>query len=104
MIEFFIPAAVRRVVVYPTPIDTRWGPRRLREACEQHLGIAVDETIGVLFHNRAQDILVLYCVDASGDQTTSKKLDRGVFLLPAPVAGQKYAVVDVSKIATLFRS
>jgi len=102
MIELFVPASIQRLIVYPKPIDTRWGLQRLRDACE--LGVAIDRATAVLFHNRSQDTLVLYCLDADGDRSTSKKLDRGAFLLPAPAAGQKYAVVDASKVGTLFRS
>jgi hypothetical protein len=46
---------------------------------------------------------VLYTLDANGDRCVTKKLDRGVFLLPVPSAGQKYVVLDASKVDTLFR-
>ncbi|CAN5238322.1 hypothetical protein BH09MYX1_BH09MYX1_57860 [soil metagenome] len=43
-------------------------------------------------------------LDADGDRCITKTLDRGVFLLPVPAAGQKYVVLDASKIGILFRS
>jgi hypothetical protein len=33
----------------------------------------------------------------------SRRSWRGVFLLPTPAAGEKYAVVEASKLGTLFR-
>lgn len=93
-----------RLIVYPTAIDVRWGPDRLRTTCETDLKITLDRSTAVLFHNRARDTLVLYALDHDGDRCLTKKLDRGVFLLPVPVAGQRYVVLDASKIGTLFRS
>lgn len=103
MLDLFLPPSTRHLIVYPTAIDTRWGPSRLRAACERDLGVALDRSTAVLFHNRARDTLVLYALDADGDHCITKKLDRGVFLVPVPAAGQKYVVLDASKIGTLFR-
>lgn len=104
MISQFLPHAVRRLVVFPKSIDPRWGPQRLRDTCERELGIRLDTSTAVLFYNRAQDTLILYALDADGDRCTTKKLERGVFLLPVPPVGEKYAVVDASKTDALFRS
>jgi hypothetical protein len=46
----------------------------------------------------ARDTLVLYSLDGDGDRCITKMLDRGVFLLPVPAAGQKDVVLDASKI------
>ena len=86
MIDLFLPPSTTRLIVYPSAIDTRWGPERLRTACERDLGVELDDSTAVLFHNRARDTLVLYLLDADGDRCVTKKLDRGVFLLPVPVA------------------
>lgn len=58
----------------------------------------------MLFHNRTRDRLVLYSLDSDGDRCFTKKLERGVFLLPVPAAGRKYVVLAPAKIGTLFRS
>jgi hypothetical protein len=104
VIDIFLPPSTKRLIVYPAAIDTRWGPERLRTACERDLGVQLDLSTAVLFHNRARDTLVLYSLDADGDRCVTKKLDRGVFLLPVPVASQKYDVLDASKVGSLFRS
>jgi hypothetical protein len=103
MIDFLLPPGIKRLIVYPTAIDTRWGHDRLRDACERGLGVELDRSTAVLFHNRGRDRLVLYVLDESGDSCLMKKLDRGVFLLPVPAPGQKYVVLAASKIRTLFR-
>lgn len=104
MIDFFLPSTTKRLIVYPTAIDTRWGPDRLRATCEHALDMKLDRSTAVLFHNRARDTLVLYVLDADGDRCLTKKLDRGVFLLPVPAAGQKYVILDAAKLSSLFRS
>lgn len=104
MLELFIPSQTRRLILYPSPINVRWGPDRLRAICERELGVTLDRTTAVVFHNRAQDTLVLYTLDDTGDRCILKKISRGVFLLPVPAAGEKYAIVKASKVATLFRA
>ena len=104
MIDLLLPTSTKRLIVYPTAIDTRWGLDRLRAACETALGAGLDHATAVLFHNRAQDVLVLYTLDDEGDRSLTKKLDRGVFLLPMPAVGEKYVVLPRAKIRTLFRA
>lgn len=104
MLELFVPPSTRRLVLFPVPIDVRWGPDKLRIACERDLGLTLDLTTAVIFHNRKQDTLVLYALDERGDSCITKKLERGVFLLPVPPAGQRYVVLEVSKVASLFRT
>jgi hypothetical protein len=103
VIDLLLSPSTKRLVVYPTAINTRWGPQRLRAACERDLGVELDLSTAVLFHNRARDTLVLYSLDADGDRCITKKLDRGCFLLPVPAAGRTYVVLDASKIGALFR-
>jgi hypothetical protein len=85
---------------------------------EEHLDLpfatkvlGVDVVVESIDLTRSEEIvaickrgLVLYSLDADGDRCITKKLDRGVFLLPVPAAGQKYVVLDASKIGILFRS
>lgn len=104
MIEQFISPTTKRILVYPTPVDTRLSPDSLRRACEQGLGIRLDRETSVLFHNRSMTTLILYALDYDGDRCLSKKLDRGAFMLPVPADGQAYVLLDVSKVASLFRS
>lgn len=103
MIDLLLPRSTRRLIVYPAAIDTRWGPERLRAACERDLGVELDRATAVLFYNRARDTLVLYTLDSDGDRCIKKKLDRGAFLVPVSAAGQKYVVVEASKIGKLFQ-
>jgi len=104
MLDLFIPPSTRRLVLYPVPINVRWGPDRLRVACERDLGLSLDLATAVIFHNRKKDTIVLYTLDRSGDRCITKKLDRGAFLLPVPAEGQKYVVLQASKVASLFRA
>lgn len=104
MLDHFLPPSTRRLVLYPTPINVRWGADRLRVACERDLGLTLDLKTAVIFHNRKQDTLVLYMLDEDGDRCITKKLERGAFLLPVPPAGQKYVVLRASNVASLFRS
>jgi hypothetical protein len=101
--DLLLPLWTRRLIVYPAAIDTRWGPERLRAACERDLGVELDRATAVLFYNRTKDTLVLYTLDADGDRCIKKYLVRGAFLVPVPAKGQKYVVVDASKISKLFQ-
>lgn len=104
MIEQFLSPTTKRILVYPTPIDTRLSPDSLRATCEQGLGVELDRETGVLFHNRSQTTLILYALDYDGDRCLSKKLDRGAFMLPVPAEGEAYVLLDVAKVGSLFRS
>src|SRR5688572_9452675 len=104
MLDIFIPPSTRRLVLYPMPINVRCSPDRLRILCERELGLTLDLATAVIFHNRKKDTLVLYTLDESGDRCITKKLERGVFLLPVPAQGQKYVVLEASKVASLFRA
>jgi hypothetical protein len=104
MLDLFIPASTKRLVLYPVPINLRAGPDRLRVACERDLGLTLDHATAVVFHNRKKDTLVLYTLDHSGDRCITRKLEQGAFLLPVPAEGEKYVVLAASKVASLFRA
>lgn len=104
MLDQFIPSSTRRLVLYPAPVNVRWGPDRLRVLCERELGLTLDLATAVIFHNRTKDTVVLYTLDKTGDRCITKKLARGGFLLPVPAEGQKCVVLDASKVASLFRA
>lgn len=104
MLQHLIPPSIRRLVLFPVPINVRWGPDRLRVACERDLGLTLDRKTAVIFHNRKQDTLVLYTLDEDGDCCIMKKLERGAFLLPVVPAGERYVVIEASKVGSLFRT
>ena len=105
MLQSFLPASATRVVVYLTPINMRLGPAKLRELCGETIGIAPNASTAFLFTNKAQDCLLMYFTDESGDQTLIKKLDKGAFLLPAPDGeGREFVIMKASMLPRLFRS
>lgn len=103
MLETLIPPSTQRLILYPTPVNVRWGPARLRQACESDLGLTLDPTTAVLFHNRKKDTLVLYTLDSNGDRCITKRVDRGTFLLPLPAPEEEYVVLSAAKVKSLFR-
>ena len=57
-----------------------------------------------MFTNRARDCLLMYFEDESGDQTLTKKLEKGAFLLPAPDReGADFVIMKPSILPRLFR-
>ena len=104
MLDRFIPPSTRRLVLYPVPINVRSTPDRLRSVCERELGLKLDLATAVIFHNQKKDTLVLYTLDHTGDRCITKKLKRGAFLLPVPAEGERYVVLDASKVMSLFRT
>jgi hypothetical protein len=105
MLETFLPSSAKRVVVYLHPINMRWGAQRIGEFCREVLRIEPDRTTCFLFVNRRRDALSLYFQDEYGEQTLTKKLDNGSFLLPAPAAdGEPFVILRPSMLPRLFRS
>lgn len=103
MLEMFLPAHITRVVVYPSPVNMTRGLDALRKLCADELGVEATNGTVVLFYNRAKDKLKLYWEDSSGDQTLTKKLDRGAFLVPVVPLDEKYTTVPPTALRRLFR-
>ena len=103
MLEMFLPAHITTVVVYPRPVNMSRGPEALRKLCADELGVEARNGTVVLFYNRAKDTMKLYWEDSSGDQTLTKKLDRGTFLVPVVAPDAKYTTVPPMTLRRLFR-
>jgi hypothetical protein len=105
MLQAFLPQSATRVVVYLTPINVRWGAKKLGTLCREVIQVEPDAFTCFLFVNRGRDTLLMYFVGSDGEQTLLKKLDKGAFLLPAPTAdGAPIAVLPPSMLSRLFRS
>lgn len=104
VLGLLIPPQIKTVLVYPKPISMRWGVTKLRSFCAQMLGIEPRPDTAFLFTNKGQDTLLLYVVSDGGEQTLTKKLDRGAFLLPtAKPGGTAFVAVRRSALSKLFR-
>lgn len=105
MLEAFLPKSATRVVVYLEPINVRWGVHKLGAFCREVIGVEPDVATCFLFSNSHRDTLLLYFLDRTGEQTLTKKLDKGVFLLPARDGdGAPFAVLRPKMLSRLFRS
>jgi hypothetical protein len=82
VIKHLIPASTKRIVVYLRPISMRWGATKLRALCRNEIGIKPDLSTAFLFVNKTHDSLLLYAMTEDGDQTLTKKLDKGTFIVP----------------------
>ncbi len=55
--------------------------------------------------NRPRDTLLLYFLDGTGEQTLTKKLDKGSFLLPArDDDGAPFMILHPRMLSSLFRT
>lgn len=57
VLERHLLRQTRRLILYPSPIDVRWGPDRLRLICDRDLGLTLDGTTAVVFYNARGAIL-----------------------------------------------
>lgn len=104
MLDLFIPRQINKVLIYPKPISMRWGTTRLRSFCADTLGVEPQPDMAFLFTNKKQDTLMLYLVCEDGDQTLTKKLDRGAFMLPTgKPGGPPFVSTRRSALSKLFR-
>jgi transposase len=105
MINQFLPRNLKRVVVYLQPINMRWGTTKLRSLCREELGMEPNASTAFLFVNKSHDCLLLYSIDADGDRTVTKKLEKGAFIVPAPEAdGSPFVIWRPSILQRLFKS
>lgn len=105
MLEAFLPKSATRVVVYLEPINVRWGAQKLGAFCREVVGVEPDAATCFLFVNSRRDTLLLYFEDPSGEQTLTKKLGKGAFLLPArDEDGERFAILHPRKLSRLFRT
>ena len=103
MIKHLMPANLKRVVVYLQPISMRWGATKLRSLCRDKLGIEPDSSTAFLFVNKSHDCLLLYSTHPDGDQTLTKKIEKGAFIMPAP-GGALFITMRPSILSRMFRS
>jgi hypothetical protein len=104
VLDQFIPQQIRKILIYPKPISMAWGATKLRSFCVEELGVEPRRNTAFLFTNKKQDTLLLYLVDEDGDQTLTKKLDRGAFLVPtAKPDGPPFVTMRRSALSKLFR-
>jgi hypothetical protein len=105
MLQAFLPKWATRIVVYLQPINVRWGAAKLSAVCREVLGMDPDIHTCFLFVNARRDTMLMYFLDADGEQTLMKKLDKGAFLLPAPEAdGAPFVILRPSMLSRLFRA
>jgi hypothetical protein len=105
MLEAFLPKSATRVVVYLEPINVRWGVQKLGVFCREVVGVEPDDATCFLFINSRRDTLLLYVLDRTGEQTLTKKLDTGSFLLPArDEDGAPFVILRPSMLSRLFRT
>ena len=103
VLDLLIPPQIAKVLIYPKPINMRWGATKLRSFCTE-LGVEPRLDTAFLFTNKKQDTLLLYLVDEDGDQTLTKKLDKGAFLVPTAKPGEAaFVSMRRSGLAKLFR-
>jgi hypothetical protein len=103
--KHFIPASLKRVVVYLQPISMRCGATKLRALCRDELGIAPNSATAFLFVNKSHDSLLPYSTDSNGDRTLTKKIEKGAFMVPAPGPnGESFIITRPSILSRLFRS
>ncbi|HET8933973.1 MAG TPA: IS66 family insertion sequence element accessory protein TnpB [Polyangiales bacterium] len=105
MLEAFVPANTTRVVVCLDPVSMSLGTDKLRTLCTEVVGVEPDPFTSFLFTNKKRDRVLLFSTPRSGDQTITKKLMKGAFLLPAPkVDGERFVVMKPAVLPSLFRS
>jgi hypothetical protein len=103
MFDIFPVPDVPYIHLYQTPINMRWGEKKLTALCKE-AGLDPADGGVFLFFNARRDELKLLFRDATGWQEIQRGVPRGGFLLPAPEAGQAFARIDRRKLTSLFRA
>ena len=105
MLDALLPNWITRVVVALEPISMRLGADKLAALCRGVLCIEPDESTCFIFANRQKDMLLMYFRAPGGNEITMKRLDKGAFILPAPVeSGAPYVIMRPAMLPRLFRA
>lgn len=75
----------RQAYLLQTPINMRWGEKKLMDLCKNTIGMDPKVGDAFLFFNRERDSLKLFFRDPTGPNDVQKRMPRGGFLLPAPI-------------------
>ena len=100
----FLPPKTKEVLLCKKPISMQWGHNRLNRLCIEELGIDPSNGDVFMFFNKAQDCLRVFFVDDTGDQSLTKKLDRGGFLVPTNNSADLFVRIRADLLPTLFKS
>jgi len=101
---FWMPPNTKELILYKNPVSMQWGHERLLRLCREEMGLDPREGGVFLFFNKAQDCMKVFFVDDSGDQSITKKLDRGGFLMPVSNDDSSFVKVRAGLLPTLFKS
>ncbi|HEV2702906.1 MAG TPA: IS66 family insertion sequence element accessory protein TnpB [Steroidobacteraceae bacterium] len=92
----------RKAYLLQTPVNMRWGEKKLTELCMRDIGVEPKIGDAFLFFNAKRDSLKLFFHDRLGSNDLQKHLPRGGFMLPAPIAGQAYVEIAPTLVRRLF--
>lgn len=96
-----IPQGVQVFVALET-VDLRWSFDRLSGIAQEHIGYDARSGALFVFCGRRRDALKVLFFDGSGMCIFYKRLDRGVFKLPKPMAeGARQVEVDDATLEAL---
>jgi transposase len=96
-----IPQGVQ-VFVALEPVDLRWSFDRLSGIAKEQVGYDARSGALFVFYGRRRDALKVLFFDGSGMCIFYKRLDRGAFQLPEPLAGDaRHVEVDDATLEAL---
>lgn len=96
-----IPAGVQ-VFVALEPVDMRFGFERLSGMVREHMGYEARSGALFVFVGRRRQLVKVLFADATGICIFAKRLDQGVFSLPAaPAGGASHVEIDDATLDAL---
>lgn len=101
---FWLPPNTKEVILYKKPVSMQWGHDRLSRLCKEEFGMDPKEGGVFLFFSRAHDCLKIFFIDKTGDQSLTKKLDKGGFLVPVSTDEMPFMKIGAKILSTLFKS